>query len=407
MALAGLSSPRPRAPGRARASAGRAGRGGARRLGLQAGRLERRRALGADQRRVHEQENPPGAGARGAGDDAVEHDAAVAPGVPRALGAARRRLVVLAGTYGGLETMQSKRSPATGSNRSPRSARTRTPLRRALSRAVSDRAPRDVDGGGVARPRRAAVTASDAAAGAQVEHARARAAASRAAARRRASSESRDRAEDAGQRHDPHGRAYPLPRRRKPMSLDADDLRAPFDAPAPLTVGLEEELMLLDPDDARPRAASRREVLARPRRRPALQARAARRAARARRCRPPRRSAEALAELAGARARRSLAAADGPRAARGARACTRSRAGEGELNAGERYDRDRRASTASIARRQLVVRAPGPRRGRRRRPRARRLQRAARATCPSSRRSPPTRRSTTGRDTGPGLDAAA
>lgn len=38
--------------------------------------------------------------------------------------------------------------------------------------------------------------------------------------------------------------------------LDADSLRAIFDAPAPLTVGIEEELMLLDPDthDLTPRA---------------------------------------------------------------------------------------------------------------------------------------------------------
>ena len=46
-----------------------------------------------------------------------------------------------------------------------------------------------------------------------------------------------------------------------PMTLEpiptADELRTAFDAPAPLTVGLEEELMLLDPEtlDLLPRAA--------------------------------------------------------------------------------------------------------------------------------------------------------
>ena len=34
----------------------------------------------------------------------------------------------------------------------------------------------------------------------------------------------------------------------RPAPPSAEQLRATFDAPAPLTVGLEEELMLLDPD---------------------------------------------------------------------------------------------------------------------------------------------------------------
>src|SRR3712207_4551160 len=46
------------------------------------------------------------------------------------------------------------------------------------------------------------------------------------------------------------------------MSVDAEQLCAAFDAPAPLTVGLEEELMLLDAEtlDLTPRSA---DVLAR------------------------------------------------------------------------------------------------------------------------------------------------
>ncbi len=34
----------------------------------------------------------------------------------------------------------------------------------------------------------------------------------------------------------------------EPTTPTADDLRAAFDAPEPLTLGLEEELMLLDPE---------------------------------------------------------------------------------------------------------------------------------------------------------------
>jgi hypothetical protein len=61
--------------------------------------------------------------------------------------------------YGGLATIQSKRSPATGANRSPRSARTRTPLRRALMRAViTDRRDTSTAVTGAA-PHRAAATA--------------------------------------------------------------------------------------------------------------------------------------------------------------------------------------------------------------------------------------------------------
>src|SRR5215203_3340734 len=61
--------------------------------------------------------------------------------------------------------------------------------------------------------------------------------------------------EDTWQPGDPH------PRRRYPMTAEptptAADLRAAFDAPEPLTVGLEEELMLLHPGtlDLLPRAA--------------------------------------------------------------------------------------------------------------------------------------------------------
>ena len=60
------------------------------------------------------------------------------------------------------------------------------------------------------------------------------------------------------------------------MPLTAAALRAAFDAPEPLTLGLEEELMLLDPEtlDLLPRAPRPSPP---PPRRPARQARAARR----------------------------------------------------------------------------------------------------------------------------------
>ena len=73
------------------------------------------------------------AGGRGA--DPVQERASVQAGLP---GAGRPRPAVCPrgfGTYGGLETITSNCSPPTGSNRSPRTARTRTPLMAAFSRA--------------------------------------------------------------------------------------------------------------------------------------------------------------------------------------------------------------------------------------------------------------------------------
>ena len=153
--------------------------------------------------------------------------------------------------------------------------------------------------------------------------------------------------------------------------------------------------MLLDPEtlDLLPRAAEVVEAG----RRPALQARDAGRAARA--------QPAAGAQRAGGDRRRSLPrGATSPRAAapvgRLAAAGVHPFAAPiGELNPGERYALtegeygDDRPPPARL-------RAPGPRRGRRRRPLARGLQRPAAVAAAASPRSPPTRRSTTGRDTG-------
>jgi carboxylate-amine ligase len=129
----------------------------------------------------------------------------------------------------------------------------------------------------------------------------------------------------------------------------AAQLRAAFDSPAPLTIGLEEELMLLHPEtlDLEPRAL---EVLARtegdPRFKPELPA------AQLEIVTPPAASvAEAIAALGAAR--RDLAAAAAGIGRPAAAGVHPFAAPEGMLNRGERYDLTA-AEYGRIARRQLV-----------------------------------------------------
>ena len=221
-------------------------------------------------------------------------------------------------------------------------------------------------------PRRAARDGERAAAGAEVEHRRAPGGSGLArAGRRRASSESRSGRNDARAARAERTHA------RLPAVLRATNRATPRPPRAARglrrrrrrrTVGLEEELMLLDPEtlDLRPADA---EVLARARGRPALQARDARGAARdrdraARAPSPPRRP-----ELAKARARPEAAAA--ARLARSpAPARTRSRRPTGRSTPA-------RATTRSRARVRLD-RAP-PARLRPARPRRRRAAPTARS----------------------------
>jgi len=128
----------------------------------------------------------------------------------------------------------------------------------------------------------------------------------------------------------------------------AADLRRAFDAPAPLTLGIEEELMLLDPEtlDLLPRAAEVVEAAGDGRFKLEMPA------AQLELSLPPARTVpEAVAALAAAR--RDLAAAAAPVGRLAAAGAHPFAAALGELNPGERY-----AATAdeygSIARRQQV-----------------------------------------------------
>ena len=129
------------------------------------------------------------------------------------------------------------------------------------------------------------------------------------------------------------------------VSANADRLRASFDAPAPPTVGVEEELMLLDPDDARPRRRAPRGDR-RARRRPPVRARAAGRAGRDRL--PPRPVPRGARQLAAARG--DLPPASAASCGSPAPACTRSRPTEGELNRGPAVRPHGRRSSARCAR---------------------------------------------------------
>jgi carboxylate-amine ligase len=128
----------------------------------------------------------------------------------------------------------------------------------------------------------------------------------------------------------------------------AADLRAAFDAPEPLTVGLEEELMLLDPEtlDLLPRAADVIGPAADPRFKLEMPA------AQLELSLPPARSVpEAIAALAAAR--RDVAAAAEPGGRLAAAGAHPFAAAIGQLNAGERYALTEE-EYGDVARRQLV-----------------------------------------------------
>jgi carboxylate-amine ligase len=128
----------------------------------------------------------------------------------------------------------------------------------------------------------------------------------------------------------------------------AAELRAAFDAPAPLTVGLEEELMLLDPEtlDLLPRAAEVVEAADDERVKLELPA------AQLELSLPPTRTvSEAVAALAAGR--RDLAAAAAPFGRTAAAGVHPFAHPLGELNRGPRYAKTE-AEYGAIARRQLV-----------------------------------------------------
>jgi carboxylate-amine ligase len=132
------------------------------------------------------------------------------------------------------------------------------------------------------------------------------------------------------------------------MPPTADDLRAAFDAPEPLTLGLEEELMLLDPEslDLLNRAADVIDAADDPRFKlemPASQLEL--------RLPPAQSVPEAIAALAAAR--RDLAAVAAPVGRLAAAGVHPFAAPLGELNEGERYELTL-AEYGDIARSQLV-----------------------------------------------------
>jgi len=145
---------------------------------------------------------------------------------------------------------------------------------------------------------------------------------------------------------------YPERAARKPMTSQpptAAELRAAFDAPPPFTVGIEEELMLLDPEmfDLVPRAGDALAAVEGDERFK-LELPAAQLEIRL----PPHASApEAARELL--EARRALAEATAAFARLGAAGVHPFAAPEGELNRGGRYDRARR-EYGVVARHQLV-----------------------------------------------------
>src|SRR4051794_17465971 len=147
-----------------------------------------------------------------------------------------------------------------------------------------------------------------------------------------------------------------VPNRVNPdaSSFSAADLRQRFEAPDPLTIGLEEEVMLLDPEtlDLAPVA---REVLegleGDTRFKPELPA-----AHLELMTQPHASPADAIAELA--QARRDLGAAVGERIRIGAAGVHPFAAGEGVLNSGPRYDH-MPAGDGYNAPRQLVANPQG------------------------------------------------
>jgi carboxylate-amine ligase len=132
-------------------------------------------------------------------------------------------------------------------------------------------------------------------------------------------------------------------------TLDADELRAIFDEPAPLTVGIEEELMLLDPDtlDLAPRGLElARRVEGDARFKPEMPA------AQFEIVSPALGSAGEVAEFLHT-ARRDLVQAGAGLVRLACSGVHPFAAEEGELNAGERYKRVH-AEYGGLARRQLV-----------------------------------------------------
>ena len=227
--------------------------------------------------------------------------------------------------------MTSKRSPGTAASRSPRRASTRTPLSRALSRTVQTARRETSTAVTDPAPARAAVIAT---APEPVHRSSTRPPRSRGSARAAAAS---SQVSLRGVKT-PGSRAmrimavppYPL---SQPVTLTAADLRAAFDAPEPLTVGLEEELMLLHPDtlDLLPRAAEVVEAAADARVKVELPA------AQLELSLPPAPSVSAA--VAGlAAGRRDLAAAAAPFGRLAAAGVHPFASPLGELNPGERYD---------------------------------------------------------------------
>src|SRR3954447_16744202 len=241
--------------------------------------------------------------------------------------------------------MTSKRSSPTASRRSPRRASTRTPFSRALSRtvqtarcdtstAVTDRAPA-----------RAALiaTAPEPVHRSSTRPPRRRGCRCAAAASIQVSLRGRKTPGSLAIRTMP-AQPYPL---TTPMTPTAADLRAAFDAPEPLTLGLEEELMLLDAEtlDLLPRAA---EVVEAADDRAKLELPAAQLELTV----PPSRTvAEAAAALAGAR--RALAAAAAPVGRLAAAGVHPFADPVGVLNRGDRYEKTAH-EYGEMARRQLV-----------------------------------------------------
>ena len=290
--------------------------------------------------------------------------------------------------------MTSKRSPGTASSRSPRRACDPHAVEAGVEPDGPDRAPGDVDRGHGSAPAQRGADRDGARAGTagRASGRRGRRGSARAAA---ASSQVSLRGVKT-----PGSRAmrimavrpYPLP---QPVTLTAADLRAAFDAPEPLTVGLEEELMLLHPARstccrAAPRSSRRRPTSAS---RPSSRPRSSSSACRPRRACP---TAVAGARRGPARPRRRRRRRSGGSRAAGVHPFA---APLGELSPGERYDEHRGASTArsrgasSCARSRSTSRSAAP---------SARSPSTTRCApgCPSSRRWPPTRPIHDGRDTG-------
>src|SRR3954468_8115565 len=239
--------------------------------------------------------------------------------------------------------MASKASPATGARRSPRSTRTRTPARRAFSFAART-ARRETSTAVVSWPSRAAASASTPL---PVPRSSTRRPGGSASA---ASASASRYASDGGGRT-PGGTNSRTPALLPPPAASGNvTLRSVFDLPAPLTVGLEEELMLLDGEtlDLAPRAPDVMDAVGDdPRFKPELPL------AQLEIVTPPAASVpEAMAAVAGAR--RDLAAAAANRGLRlGGAGVHPFAAPAGELNPAERYERTR-SEYAWVARRQLV-----------------------------------------------------